>query len=139
MKHNIAALVAGLLFGLGLGISQMIDPQRVLGFLDIAGAWDPSLMFVLGGAVGVTIVAFRFVLRRSHPLFDASFHLPAKKEIDRRLVVGAAIFGVGWGMAGYCPGPGIAALVLGSLNPVLFIAAFIIGSTLARKIETPES
>lgn len=128
MKENLMALLAGLLFGLGLGLSQMIDRDRVLGFLDVTGVWDSTLMFVLGGAVAVTVIAFRFVLRRSQPILAEKFHLPTKKDIDKPLIIGAALFGVGWGIAGYCPGPGITALVLGIWNPVLFMVAFIVGS-----------
>jgi uncharacterized membrane protein YedE/YeeE len=128
MKENLMALLAGLLFGLGLGVSQMIDRERVLGFLDVTGVWDPTLLFVLGGAVTVTVIAFRFVLRRPQPLFAHQFHLPTKKDIDKPLIIGAALFGVGWGIAGYCPGPGITALVLGLWNPVLFLVAFVAGS-----------
>jgi uncharacterized protein len=128
MKEKLMALLAGLLFGLGLGLSQMIDRDRVLGFLDVRGVWDPTLLFVLGGAVTVTIITFRFILRRPHPVFANQFHLPTKKEIDKPLIIGAAIFGVGWGIAGYCPGPGITALVLGIWNPVLFLMAFLAGS-----------
>jgi uncharacterized protein len=122
------SLLAGLLFGLGLGISQMIDRDRVLGFLDVSGVWDPTLVFVLAGAVTVTVIAFWFVLRRPHPFLADTFQLPTKKEIDRPLIVGAVLFGIGWGIAGYCPGPGIVALVLGIWNPVLFAIAFIVGS-----------
>ncbi len=132
MKENWLALLAGLLFGLGLGLSQMIDRDRVLGFLDVSGVWDPTLLFVLGGAVTVTVIAFRFVLRRPYPVFANQFHLPTKKDIDRPLVLGAAIFGVGWGIAGYCPGPGITALVLGIWNPILFMVAFLAGSLTYR-------
>lgn len=132
MKENWLALLAGLLFGWGLGLSQMIDRDRVLGFLDVTGVWDPTLLFVLGGAVTVTVIAFRFVLRRSQPILAEKFHLPTKKDIDKPLIIGAAIFGVGWGIAGYCPGPGITALVLGIWNPVLFMVAFIVGSLTYR-------
>ncbi|PSB00696.1 YeeE/YedE family protein [Merismopedia glauca] len=132
MKQYLIALVSGILFGLGLGISQMIDRNRVLGFLDVKGVWDPTLLFVLGGAVGVTIIAFRFVLKLPHPLFSDKFYLPKTQDIDLPLVIGAAIFGIGWGISGYCPGPGIAALVLGIWNPVLFLAAMLVGS-LAQK------
>lgn len=128
MKQNGIALLSGVLFGLGLGLSQMIDRDRVLGFLDVTGIWDPTLLFVLGGAVGVTLIAFRFVLRMPHPILEASFQLPKRKDIDRKLIIGAAIFGVGWGIAGYCPGPGMTALVLGLWNPVLFVVAMIAGS-----------
>lgn len=106
----------------------MIDRDRVLGFLDVAGDWDPTLLFVLGGAVGITVIAFRFVLRLPRPIFGEKFYLPTKKDIDLPLILGAAIFGIGWGLAGYCPGPGITALMLGILNPVLFVIAFILGS-----------
>ena len=128
MKEKLIALCSGVLFGLGLGLSQMIDRDRVLGFLDVAGNWDATLLFVLGGAVTVTVIAFRFVLRLPHPIFAEKFNLPTKKDIDKPLVIGAAIFGIGWGIAGYCPGPGITALVLGNGNPILFLVAFIVGS-----------
>jgi hypothetical protein len=130
--QNGVAAIAGLLFGLGLGLSQMIDRDRVLGFLDLAGTWDPTLLFVLGGAVGVTVIAFRFVLRMSHPVLNATFSLPTRKDIDLPLLLGAALFGVGWGISGYCPGPGITALVLGIANPVLFMLSFIVGSLMYR-------
>jgi hypothetical protein len=128
IKQYFVVLTSGLLFGLGLGFSQMIDQKRVIGFLDVAGVWDSTLLFVLGGAVSITLIAFRFVLRLSHPLFDEKFYLPTKKNIDLSLVLGSAIFGIGWGISGYCPGPGIAALVLGVLNPVIFLIGFITGS-----------
>ncbi|MGG6293348.1 DUF6691 family protein [Leptolyngbya sp. AN02str] len=132
MKLHLVALLSGTLFGLGLGLSQMIDRDRVLGFLDVAGIWDPTLLFVLGGAVGVTVIAFRFVLRRQHPLLGDRFYIPTKQGLDASLIVGAAIFGIGWGISGYCPGPAITALVLGVWNPVLFLVAMVIGS-LAQK------
>lgn len=128
MKQNLMALVCGVLFGCGLGLSQMVDRDRVLGFLDVAGVWDPTLLFVLGGAVGVTMISFRLILRLPHPGLADRFDLPTAKDIDISLVAGAAIFGIGWGIAGYCPGPGIAALILGSLNPVLFLLGAIAGS-----------
>jgi hypothetical protein len=128
MKQNLVALISGVLFGLGLGLSQMIDRERVLGFLDITGVWDPTLLFVLFGAVCVTVTAFRFVLRLPHPLYEDKFYLPTQKNIDRPLILGAVIFGVGWGIAGYCPGPSLTSLVLGIWNPVLFVVAMIAGS-----------
>ena len=109
MKPLIGFL-AGLVFGLGLLVSGMTDPVRVLGFLDLAGAWDPSLAFVMLGAVATTALGYRLVLRRAHPLCDTDFHLPTVKRIDRRLLLGAALFGTGWGLAGYCPGPVIVSL-----------------------------
>jgi uncharacterized protein len=134
LAQNLVALGAGLMFGLGLGFSQMIDPQRVIGFLDLAGAWDPTLAFVMGGAVAVTLVAFRFVLKQPAPLLGGRFVLPTRSDIDRPLVIGAALFGVGWGVGGYCPGPAIAAVGLGSANPLLFIAAMVTGSWAAKAL-----
>ena len=133
MKQNGIALLSGLLFGLGLGLSQMIDRDRVLGFLDVTGTWDPTLLFVLGGAVGVTIITFRWVLRMGHPLWDKTFHLSKRQDIDTPLVLGAAIFGLGWGIAGYCPGPGITALILGIWNPILFVIAMMTGSFVYKR------
>ena len=124
---DFLALISGIVFGIGLGLSQMIDRQRVLGFLDLAGTWDPTLLFVLAGAVAFTIVAFRFVLRRKTPLLADKFYVPSRNDVDYKLVLGAALFGVGWGLSGYCPGPGITALVLGSWNPVLFVLALVAG------------
>jgi len=126
-KQDFLALASGTIFGVGLGLSQMIDRQRVLGFLNLAGTWDPTLLFVLAGAVAFTVVAFRFVLRRQIPLLGNKFYLPTRKDIDSNLILGTAIFGIGWGISGYCPGPGITALVLGSWNPVLFVLALLAG------------
>ncbi len=127
-----SALIAGLLFGVGLGYAQMIDPQRVLGFLDLAGPWDPTLAFVMGGAVLVTLISFRWVLGRPRPLLDSQFYLPTRRHLDRPLVIGAALFGVGWGIGGYCPGPAIAALGLGAPNPAVFLLAMVAGSLTYR-------
>lgn len=132
IKPMLMTLLTGMLFGLGLGLSQMIDRDRVLGFLDVAGNWDSTLIFVLGGAVGVTVITFRWVLRQTHPIWSPQFDLPSKRLIDAPLVIGAAIFGIGWGIAGYCPGPSIVALVLGSWNPVLFLMAFAVGSLVGK-------
>ncbi|ELS01270.1 putative transporter component [Xenococcus sp. PCC 7305] len=134
MKQNLVALFCGLLFGLGLSLSQMIDRDRILGFLDIAGNWDSTLLFVLGGAVGVTVITFRFVLRLRQPIGSEKFYLPTNTTVDRALIIGAAIFGIGWGIAGYCPGPAITALVIDPANPALFLAALIIGSFLSDRI-----
>ena len=136
MKQNAIALMAGLLFGFGLALSQMVDRERVLGFLDLAGVWDPTLLFVLGGAVGVTLITFRFILRLPHPFASERFRLPNKTALDRQLLIGAGLFGIGWGIAGYCPGPGITALTLGMWNPVIFVLATIAGSLTYRWIST---
>lgn len=133
MIREAIALAAGLLFGLGLWLAGMTDPARVLGFLDVRGAWDPTLMFVLGGAVGVTVIAFRYVLARARPLCDTTFDLPRKHSIDRGLLVGAAIFGIGWGITGYCPGPAIASLAGADVGIVVFVLAMIVGGLLARR------
>jgi uncharacterized membrane protein YedE/YeeE len=132
LLRSAAALVAGLVFGAGLAVSQMVDPSKVLGFLDLAGAWDASLLFVLAAAAGVTTVAFRLVLKRSAPLFDARFHLPIATAIDWRLVIGAALFGIGWGLAGYCPGPAIASLGFGNAEALWFVPAMMAGAGLQR-------
>ena len=134
---NASALVTGLIFGLGLAISQMVSPKKVLDFLDVSGNWDPSLLLVMGGAVGVAMLAFRFVLRRRQPLFGSEFHLPRLTKVDRRLLVGSAIFGVGWGIGGYCPGPGIAALSAGSVDALVFAAGMLLGSLLHRRLAAP--
>lgn len=129
-----AGYVAGLLFGLGLAVSGMTDPARVLGFLDIAGAWDPTLMFVLGGAVITTFIGYRLVYMRGRPLFGNSFQLPSKQELDVKLLGGAALFGIGWGLSGYCPGPAIASV--GGLSLPLFamLVAMVVGWFLAKRV-----
>jgi uncharacterized membrane protein YedE/YeeE len=134
MARHLSVIAAGLLFGFGLALSGMTDPQKVLGFLDVAGHWDASLLFVLGGAVGVTAVAFRFVLRRPAPVLDARFHLPEQKSIDLPLVAGAAVFGVGWGISGYCPGPGIALLAAPSWEAGAFLPGLVLGLLLSRAL-----
>jgi uncharacterized membrane protein YedE/YeeE len=128
----MAALASGALFGIGLAMSGMTDPRRVLGFLDLFGDFDPTLLFVLGGAVMTTVVLFRFVLRRGSPVLASTFHLSNLRPIDRRLLGGAAIFGVGWGIAGYCPGPALAGLGIGSREALWFVPAMIIGMLLHR-------
>jgi uncharacterized membrane protein YedE/YeeE len=116
-----------LIFGLGLSLSGMLNPVRVQGFLDVFGAWDPSLAFVLGGAVIVAFVGVAIASRLARPAFDTEFHLPGTKRIDRRLVVGSTLFGIGWGIGGFCPGPAISALALGRLDVVLFVVAMVLG------------
>jgi len=123
----LMALLAGLIFGLGLIVSGMTDPSKVTGFLDLAGAWDPSLAFVMGGAIVVGLIAFRFARTRSHAIFGGPMQLPAARQIDRRLIFGALTFGVGWGLAGYCPGPALASLATGGSKPLIFTAAMLAG------------
>lgn len=130
----IAALFSGALFGTGLAMSGMTDARRILGFLDVFGDFDPTLLFVLGGAVATTVVLFRFVLRRGSPVLASTFHVSNLRHIDRRLLVGAALFGCGWGLAGYCPGPALAGLGTGSREALWFVPAMIGGMLLHRLI-----
>jgi hypothetical protein len=123
----LIALLSGLLFGAGLAISGMVNPAKVLNFLDLAGSFDPTLLFVLGGAVVTTFIGYKLVLPRFQPLFAERFRLPEKTDIDARLVGGAAIFGLGWGLTGFCPGPAIAAVVSLRIEPFIFIAAMAAG------------
>ena len=132
MYRFLATLAAGLVFGLGLALSGMTHAEKVLGFLDVSGKWDPSLLFVLGGAVGVTFVAFRYVLRRDAAVLGAKFRLPSTTDIDRPLIVGATVFGIGWGLAGYCPGPGIALLAARNWETWVFLPALFVGTALHR-------
>jgi len=134
MRQYLASFFAGLLFGVGLAVAQMTRPGKVLGFLDVAGNWDPSLALVLGGAVGVTVLAFRFILRRKAPLFGASFQVPVGDPSDRPLVFGAVLFGVGWGISGYCPGPAIAALAAPNHETWIFLPAMAAGIYLQRML-----
>jgi len=133
MHKAAVGLGSGLIFGLGLVISGMVDPQRVLGFLDVAGTWDPTLAFVMGGALIVTFVGYRWVLKRPAPLGAPRFQLPTKTDIDARLVAGAAIFGAGWGLGGYCPGPALSALTVGGLPTLVFVVSMFAGMLLARR------
>jgi hypothetical protein len=130
----LAAFVSGGLFGVGLAMSGMTDPRRVLGFLDLFGEFDPALLFVLGGAVVTTTVLFRFVLRRGSPVLASTFHVSNLRNVDRPLLAGAAIFGIGWGIAGYCPGPVLAGLGIGSVEALWFVPAMIAGMLLHRLV-----
>lgn len=128
----VMAAVAGVVFGFGLALSEMINPRRVLAFLDVAGRWDPTLLFVMIGAIPVAAVGYAVTRRQSRPLFSERFFLPERRDIDARLLAGAALFGIGWGLAGYCPGPVVAMLSLQWQEPVVFIAAMLTGSQLYR-------
>jgi uncharacterized protein len=123
----VMALLAGLVFGLGLIVSGMTDPSKVTGFLDLAGAWDPSLAFVMGGAIVVGLIAFRMARTRTQALLGGAMQLPATRQIDRRLVLGGLTFGVGWGLAGFCPGPALASLATGGAKPLIFTGAMLLG------------
>jgi uncharacterized membrane protein YedE/YeeE len=128
----ILSLLVGITFGAGLALSDMVNPARVLNFFDVAGSWDPTLVFVMGGALVTATLGYRLVFARGAPLIGGTFHLPTQRQIDLPLVGGAAAFGVGWGMAGYCPGPALAALV--SLEPKvwMFVVAMLAGMTATK-------
>lgn len=135
MKKLIAALGGGMIFGLGLAVSHMADPQVVLSFLTLDARWNPALMLVMGGAVTVTFIGYRLIVSRGKPLYEAQFRLPHRGDVDKRLVGGASLFGVGWGITGYCPGPAfVGAFVLDS-RALIFVAAFIVGIALFEVME----
>lgn len=123
----VIALITGLIFGLGLVLSGMTNPSKVLDFLDLTGNWDPSLALVMGGAIMVGLVAFRLAAKRSTTFLGDALRLPAAKDIDRRMVLGALAFGVGWGLAGYCPGPALTALATGQREGLIFVLAMLAG------------
>jgi len=129
IRRGIWAGLSGALFGFGLVLSRMIDPRRVQGFLDLAD-WDPTLVLVIVSAVTTTMLGYRIVLKRPRPVVDNRFHVPTARSIDRRLVVGAIIFGVGWGLAGYCPGPALTAAALGFVEPLIVLGGVVAGSLL---------
>jgi len=137
-KSNIAAFICGILFSIGLGISGMTQPQKVIGFLDVLGEWDPSLVFVMGGAVISYLLLQLLIQRRfSKPMLGKTFQIPSRKDLDRSLIFGALLFGMGWGLGGYCPGPAITTLGSGSLNAVLFMVAMAMGMLLADRVISP--
>lgn len=132
MRKILPGLIVGTLFGAGLALSDLINPARVLAFLDIAGAWDPTLAFVMGGALLPSAIGYLFARRMQRPVMAKGFCIPENRALDGRLLVGAAIFGVGWGLVGFCPGPALAALSFGTWQPVLFVAAMLAGMALHR-------
>lgn len=127
------SLAAGVLFGFGLSIAQMIDPAKVINFLDIAGSWDPSLAFVMIGALCVNILANRFILRQDKPLFNSHFQLPGRADLDGKLIAGACVFGIGWGMAGYCPGPLLTSISFVNEHILTVLAGYIIGTWITKR------
>ncbi|MBD3642433.1 MAG: YeeE/YedE family protein [Marinobacter sp.] len=135
MKYSLASLFAGLIFGFGLIVSGMANPEKVLGFLDIAGLWDPSLAFVMGGAIIVGVVAFAVARRRTLSFLGFNMKIPSHNHIDKRLVIGSLMFGVGWGIAGICPGPGIVALGAGEIKAAVFVASMVSGMVIFELIE----
>jgi uncharacterized protein len=135
MAPIAAPFFLGIIFAIGLTVSEMINPMRVIGFLDVAGHWDPTLLFVMAGALAVTVPLFPMILRRPSPRLAGQFSLPNKTRIDGPLILGAAIFGVGWGLAGFCPGPALAALASGSPAVILFVIAMVAGQWIASRFE----
>ena len=134
--NPLAALLAGGLFGVGLVVSQMTNANKVVNFLNVAGDWDPSLALVMVGAIGVHLVLFRLILRRSSPLFAERFRVPTRTDIDTRLVGGAALFGVGWALGGFCPGPGIVSLPSGGTHALVFVGAMLGGMLLLHGVDS---
>ena len=132
MKRVAASLLSGLIFGAGLALSGMTDPTKVLGFLDVTGAWDPSLLLVMGGAVTVAFVGFRVVRGQPQPVFAGAFHLPTRQAIDSALIGGAVLFGIGWGVSGYCPGPAVALMAAPGREALIFLPAVVLGILLQR-------
>jgi len=132
VRSSIVAFVAGSLFGLGLTVSRMIDPAKVLGFLDVTGDWDPSLALVMAGALSVMAVGYRTASARHTPLLAGVFQIPTRRDVDSRLAIGAVIFGIGWGLVGFCPGPAISGLALGRYEVIVFVLAMLVGMAVNR-------
>ena len=134
MKQAIAALIAGILFGAGLSVAAMVNPFKIQDFLDVAGRWDATLLFVLGAAVTVTFIGYRLVFARRRPWLAGTFELPTKRDLDAPLLLGSALFGMGWGLAGYCPGPALTVLPSGRTEGFIFVAAMIAGILLTDRL-----
>ncbi|KKL60053.1 hypothetical protein LCGC14_2209180 [marine sediment metagenome] len=130
----VTSLAAGLIFGLGLILSGMADPAKVLNFLDIAGSWDPSLAFVMGGAIAVTMPGYAWVTRRRSPLLADKFQLPTRTDLEPRLILGASIFGIGWGLGGFCPGPALTALPMAATGTLIFVPFLLVGLWAGRHL-----
>ncbi len=135
MLMVFTSLLAGLVFGLGLIVSGMANPAKVLGFLNLTGSWDPSLAFVMAGAIAVGVIAFAVARRRTRTFLGGVMQLPTSRDIDRRLVIGSALFGIGWGVAGFCPGPGLVALGMGEVKALVFVLAMLVGMGIFEWLE----
>lgn len=135
MKNGLAALVVGFVFAIGLGISGMTQPQKVIGFLDLFGDWDPSLIFVMIGGIVMHMVTYRLIRKRKSPLFTSQWQVPTKTEITPALITGALLFGIGWGLGGFCPGPAITSLASFEIKPVIFVVSMIVGMFLFRLVD----
>jgi uncharacterized protein len=137
MRNLLPGLIVGVMFGAGLTLSDMVNPARVQAFLDLAGAWDPTLVFVMGAALVPSAIAYLIQRRMTRPLLGERFSLPESRTLNRQLLAGAAMFGIGWGLVGFCPGPAVAGLVLGAWQPWLFVGAMLAGMALHRLITSP--
>lgn len=135
MKNAVAALVVGFIFAIGLGLSGMTQPQKVIGFLDLFGHWDPSLIFVMVGAIAVHFVTYKLIRKRKSPLLSPEWNVPTKREITPALVLGSFIFGVGWALAGFCPGPAITSLASFEVRPLVFVVSMLVGMVLFRMVD----
>jgi hypothetical protein len=135
MKNGLAAFAVGFIFAIGLGISGMVQPQKVVGFLDLFGQWDPSLIFVMIGGIVVHFVTYKIIRRRKSPLFSTNWHVPTKKDITPALVTGSLLFGIGWGLAGYCPGPALTSLASFEMKPLIFVISMLVGMFLFRLLD----
>jgi len=135
MRHRLTEFLVGLLFGIGLLLSGMTDPGKVLGFLDLFGNWDPSLALVMGGAIGVGVVAFTFAKKRTVSFLGGAMRLPTSSQIDRRLIVGALLFGAGWGLAGFCPGPALVSLAAGQPKAAVFVVFMMVGMFIFEAVD----
>lgn len=129
---SASSFLAGLLFALGLGIAGMTQPQKIIGFLDVTGQWDPSLLSVMGGALLVHLITYRLIIQRKSPLFDSCFHIPQKRNLEIKLLGGSALFGIGWGLSGFCPGPAIVALAGFQSETLTFVGSMILGMIIAK-------
>jgi len=138
MNKILSALLAGSIFGVGLSLSGMVDPNKIINFLDITGHWDPSLLFVLGGAVMVTVISYRFVFAQGRPVFDDDFQLPKAFKIDAKLLLGSSLFGIGWGLIGYCPGPAVASLGFGFEEPLIVVISLLAGMLLHKVLQVKQ-
>lgn len=136
MGKILFGLLSGFVFGSGLVISGMSNPAKVLNFLDVFGTFDPSLIFVMGGAIIVVFLGYRIVLKRKAPLFNEAFQIPTRKDIDKNLLIGSALFGIGWGIGGFCPGPAVTALSMGSEGILYFFPSLIVGLWVSKMIKT---
>lgn len=135
MKNSIAALAVGFIFAIGLGLSGMTQPQKVIGFLDLFGNWDPSLIFVMAGAILVHFVTYKLIRKKSSPLLSSQWHVPTKKEITPALVIGSFIFGVGWALGGFCPGPAVTSLASFESGPFIFVISMLVGMFIFKLID----